>query len=81
MKKLLQKLRYRRAAKNEKLYTSGHDCGYEDGQKAGYDKGRMSMYGVCMRVTTLEARVERLDILITELRTRGAGAEREHPLH
>ena len=81
MKRLLQKLRCHRAAKNEKLYSLGYDRGYENGLKDGYNKGRLSMYGVCMRVTTLEARVERLDILITELRTKGAGAEREHPLH
>ncbi len=80
MKKLLQKLRYRKAAKNEKHFSIGYDRGHEDGQKAGYNKGRLSMYGVCMRVTSLEARVERLDVLITELRTRGAGAEHGHPL-
>ncbi len=80
MKKLLQKLRRRRIAKNEKLYSLGYDRGYENGLKDGYNKGRLSMYGVCMRVTTLETRVERLDVLITELRTRGAGAERVKPL-
>ena len=81
MKKLLRKFRRRKLIKNEKHFSIGYDRGYEDGQKARYDKGRLSRYGVCMRVTTLEVRVERLDILITKLRTRGAGAEREHPLY
>ncbi len=80
MKKLLQKFRQRKLIKNGKHFSIGYDRGYEDGQKAGYNKGRMSMYGVCIRVTTLEARIERLDKLLTELKTKNRG-EHESSFH
>ncbi len=56
--------------------TNDYDRGYEDGHKEGYERGRLSLYGVLRRVTTLETRVERLDKLLAELRTKGAGSEK-----
>ena len=56
--------------------AAAYERGYEDGRKEGYEKGRLSLYGVLNRVTTLEARIERLDKLLTELRTKGAGDEK-----
>ncbi len=79
MKKLLRKWNRRWAGRRLAEAASNYDRGYEDGKKEGYNKGRLSMYGVCVRVTTLEARIERLDKLLAELRSKGAGAERDKP--
>ena len=81
MRKLLQYFYHRRRVKHGKHFSLGYDRGYEDGSKERYERGRLSLYGVLNRVTTLEARIERLDKLLTELRARGAGAERDNPLH
>ncbi len=77
MRKLLQYFYHRKRVKHGKHFSLGYDRGYEDGRKEGYERGRLSLYGVLNRVTTLEARIERLDKLLTELRTKGAGAEHE----
>ena len=77
MRKLLQYFYHRKRMKRGKHFSLGYDRGHEDGRKEGYERGRLSLYGVLHRVTTLEARIERLDKLLTELRTKGAGVAHE----
>ena len=50
-------------------YKKGHDAGYVK----GYDAGRMSTSGLRIRLTTLEAIVERQAKSIQKLFTKGAG--------
>jgi len=73
MKKLLQCILRRRLVKNGKSFCKGYDCGYEVGRKAGYADGKLSMSGLTVRVTTLEAVVERQAKSIQKLFTKGAG--------
>jgi hypothetical protein len=46
-------------------------CRYNEGYAKGWEKGKLSTVDLRVRVTTLEARMERLDKLMFELRTRG----------
>jgi hypothetical protein len=46
---------------------------YNVGYAKGYSAGQLSIGGLRVRVAALEARAERLDKLVFELRTRGAG--------
>ena len=73
MKKLLQFILRRKLVKNGKSFCKGYDCGYETGRKDGYVAGKLSMSGLTIRVTTLEARVERQAKSIQKLFTKGAG--------
>ena len=54
-------------------FSDGECSGYDKGYANGYDRGKLSVYDLRLRVTTLEARIERLDKLTTELRIREAG--------
>lgn len=73
MKKLLRYIFHRRLVKNQKSFCKGHDRGYEIGYRDGYAKGRFSVTGLTVRVTTLEAVVERQAKSIQKLFTKGAG--------
>jgi hypothetical protein len=48
-------------------------CRYNEGYAKGHSEGKSTISGLRVRVTVLEARMERLDKLVFELRTRGAG--------
>ena len=73
MKTLFKRLRQFYHRKYDEGFSDGTCEGYDKGYAAGYDNGRLSVYGVRRRVTVLEARIERLDKLTTELRIREAG--------
>ncbi len=73
MKKLLQYFCRRRLLKNGKHFSNGYDRGHEAGYKEGYAKGKFSVTGLTVRVTTLEARIERQATSIQKLFTKGAG--------
>lgn len=50
---------------------------YNEGYVLGYDKGKQTWKSLSTRTTALEARVERLDKLVFELRTRGTGPKND----
>jgi len=59
--------------KDAKHFSDGYDKGYNAGFREGYDAGRTSTSGLRIRLTTLEARVERQAKSIQKLFTKGAG--------